>query len=515
MAVGTLGVLTIAGTTAIYYTASNTRSAERSGGDRTAFSLAEAGLNDAVAVLAVNNALNPSLLPPPPPSTSAREEVFNADGTVTTSSTCPQTSSALERVCWGGVLTQSVIEGQSFWTVTSTGIVRNPNGPDSAAIRRTIRAEVPIVLNNTQSLENPAWQYIYSRQTGNVCDMTLDNTVEVKTNLYVAGNLCFNNSSKVLGSPYVKVIVHGTVTMTSNQNAIGSSTDPVAEAHIDDGCKYNGATSFRDPCVQGAHTAGDDLWASTISSTPVGLPPPVASYDAWYLNASPGPYYGCLESSGTPPQTGNWATTFDNDQGTSGDASKRNNSLGSVGPGYFQLTPASSYSCKTASGELTWNATSKLLTVKGTMYIDGDLRIENGVTNQYNGQGVIYVSGSIVFKNSKLCGGVSGSNCDFTAWNPNSEMLTLVAAGDAGQPDIDTGYSIALGSSHFQGSLYAEKKLDMGQTSGVDGPMNASEVVVGQSVTTDDYPVITTVPTGQPGQTPTYSSPGRPASFGG
>jgi Tfp pilus assembly protein PilX len=64
MAVGVLGVLTIAGTTVMVYTASNTRISQRSKVDETSFSLSEAALNNAMAVLSnpTNNALDPDVL---------------------------------------------------------------------------------------------------------------------------------------------------------------------------------------------------------------------------------------------------------------------------------------------------------------------------------------------------------------------------------------------------------------------------------------------------------------------
>src|SRR5215207_330898 len=65
MVLGILLVLTIAGTTATIYSTSNARTVNRSAKDELSFSLSEAGLNNAMAVLAnpVNNALDPDTLP--------------------------------------------------------------------------------------------------------------------------------------------------------------------------------------------------------------------------------------------------------------------------------------------------------------------------------------------------------------------------------------------------------------------------------------------------------------------
>ena len=64
-----------------------------------------------------------------------------------------------------------------------------------------------------------AWNYIYSRGTGNTCDMTLQQTVAINSPLLVQGNLCLQNSSSLLKGP---VLVGGNVTMTDG-NTIGTA----------------------------------------------------------------------------------------------------------------------------------------------------------------------------------------------------------------------------------------------------------------------------------------------------
>jgi hypothetical protein len=490
MAVGILGVLTMTGTTMIYYSNSNARSAEYSNRSASAYDLAEAGINEMMAVLSKpeNNALNKHLLG------------YHSSGTVT-HTVHEYDAGAVE---WWGTLD----EATATWTLTSIGRRDNPTG-GTADVERTLTAKVPVTPVTTQPLNNPAWNYIYSTQvTGGECDMTLENTVEVKTRVYVAGNLCLKNSSKVLGSPNVAVIVHGYVKQFSSQNAIGSSAAPVAEAHIDDGCKWFNNAWHTPLCLYGAGSAGkDELWAGVITSEPQPLPHPTADWDSWYLNASPGPYYPCsLVSSGGVP-------TFDNDQGSpeSPDPTKRNRSVA----GSFHLTPATSYSCKTAAGELSWNASTKVLTVSGTIFIDGHAKVENGATNVYNGQGTIYLAGTFLIKNSKLCGGVVGSNCDFSAWDPNTEMLTIVADGSGGQTDVDVGDGIDVKSAQFQGALYATNKIQLDTSAKVDGPMVGSEIVLGQSIDTDDFPTIITVPAGMPGNPAVYAQPNPPQLYSG
>jgi hypothetical protein len=493
MAVGILGVLTLSGTTLVYYSSANARSAVYSDDNSSAYDLAEAGINEMMAVLAKpdNNALNKRLLGLQPDGSITHTVHEYDDGTVE----------------WWGTLD----EASATWSLTSIGEIANKSG--SAPIKRTLKAKVPVTPTTTQPLNNPAWNYIYSTQvTGGECDMTLDNTVELRTRVYVAGNLCLKQSAKINGGANVTLVVHGKVTQYQTQNRMGQPTGtgygPLAEAHVAGGCKWSSNT-LHNPCQQGYGASGfDELWAGTITNTPQPLSQPVADWDAWYLNASPGPYYPCsLVNTGPTP-------TFDNDQGTNPDATKRNKSV----TGTFNLTPSSSYSCKTAGGELTWNATSKVLTVSGTIFIDGNVKAEPATANQliqYDGQASIYVSGTVLLKNVKLCGGVSGTSCDFASWNPNTEMLTFVADGSGGQTDVPTGVSIELKSAQFQGALYATNKVQLDTSSKVDGPMVGTEVVLGQSIETDDFETIVVAPAGMPGNPAVYAQPNSPQLYSG
>jgi hypothetical protein len=493
MAVGILGVLTMTGTTLVYYSNSNARNAEYSNRSASAYDLAEAGINEMMAVLSKpeNNALNKHLLG------------YQGDGSIT--HTVHEYDAGV--VEWWGTLD----EATATWTLTSIGRRDNPTG-GAADVERTLSAKVPVTPVTTQPLNNPAWNYIYSTQvTGGECDMTIDNTVSVRTRVYVAGNLCLRNQATIDGGAGIALVVQGKVTQFQSGNRIGQPSGtgygPLAEAHVGAGCKW-GSNVLHDPCQQGAGSSGyDGLWAGVITSEPQVLAKPEADWDAWYVNGSPGPYYPCsLVGSGAVP-------TFDNDQGSSEspDVTKRNTSV----PGTFNLTPSTSYSCKTAAGELSWNASAKVLTINGTMFIDGHVKIENGETNQYDGQGTIYANGTVLIKNSKMCGGVVGSDCDFAAWNPNTEMLTFVANGSGGQTDVGTGVSVEVKSAQFQGAFYGTNRVQLDTSSDMDGPMVGSEVRLGQSIETDDFETIVTVPAGMPGNPAVYAQPNPPQLYSG
>jgi hypothetical protein len=169
----------------------------------------------------------------------------------------------------------------------------------------------------------------------------------------------------------------------------------------------------------------------------------------------------------------------------------------------------------TPSGELSWNATTKTLTVFGTMFIDGSAKIGNGAVNQYNGQATLYLSGTFLFaNNSKLCGGIVSSNCDFSAWNPNTEMLTFVANGDGGQ--AGTGNSILLQqNAQFQGGVFATKNVSYENNARSDGPIVGEQIIFANNVQNDQFPTITTVPVGMPGNPSVYAQPNPPQLYSG
>ncbi len=214
-----------------------------------------------------------------------------------------------------------------------------------------------------------------------------------------------------------------------------------------------------------------------------GLAVPTINWQDVYNRASPGPKAGCLTSSGTPP-------IFDND-------TVLNDSV----PTAFNLTPSSSYTCKAANGgELSWNATTKVLTVNGIVFVDGNVVIDTGnaVKARYSGSGSIYASGNIVGQNnSTLCATLSGSSCDWSSWQPgiSDGILMLVSNG-----------TVQLNATSLQGGLYATTAITVGQSSSVQGPMvTPGQITLGQS-SAPQFPPASKVEVGVPGDTtpPTF-----------
>src|SRR5439155_17023128 len=189
---------------------------------------------------------------------------------------------------------------------------------------------------------------------------------------------------------------------------------------------------------------------------------------------------------------------------------------GSV-PTSFNLTPGANYTCQATDGagnivgQLDWNNTTKTLTVKGKMYIDGSVYSNNGVINQYSGSATLYLSGTFSITNStKFCGSTAGATCDFSTWAPNSNMLIVVAHGNNG-----TGYSVSMANStKWQGGFFAQNGIDLGQSSIDEGPMFSSGINLGNSVQVKPLPTITNLPLGAPLASNVHAAPDK-ATFSG
>jgi hypothetical protein len=484
IALGILAVLSIAVVVVIESSSSSARSSKRSGGDKVAFALAEAGINNSMAVLNLpsNNALRQQTLVTCAGDPETTWNRSNYEGGY---------------VLWCGTFNAS----GAYWDVTALGKVRNPNG--TKLIERRIGARVVVTPTYTQPLNNPAWNYIYSTRTGNTCDQYVSNNVGGGSRFYVTGNMCLNNNVGITSST---LIVGGNLDLANNAYVgVSTNMDTRVETYVGGDCRYGGGSwvdCVGDQDSRRVYSKMDPpSYVVGVSGTPPVIAAPAADHALWYTNAIPGPSSPCTTVSGTPP-------VFDTGDGL------RNNSVTSI----FDLTPATSYTCRVGpsespSGEISWNASTKVLTVSGTIYIDGSVRVNNGTLNQYNGQATLYLSGTFLL-NGKLCGGISGSECNFSAWNPNTEMLTVVAEGTGGQVPVGTSISVT-NNGQFQGGLFATGAINFSNNSKSDGPMVGTEIIMANNMTSDSFPTITTVPVGMPGNPAVYAQPNPPQMFSG
>jgi hypothetical protein len=569
MAIGITSVLGIVGTTAMVYTTSAAQESQQSSSRQNAFSLAEAGVNNAMAVLNLptNNSLDPDTINK---CTTNETKYGTAGSSPTANSSWRHDYYGNGSVDWCGTLNRSTAQ----WYLTAIGNMKNPGRTGN--VTRMLQATVSVVPTLTQPLNNPSWNYIYATRTGNSCDQTLSNNVSGGSWMYIAGNLCLSQN---VGIGATKLIVGGSLDLDNNAS-VGANTSMAtrAEAYVAGSCRYQKVSTSWHTCTgnQDAYNIFSKLSdGSSISvnhSAPV-VAPPAADFATWYENAIPGPASSCSTSAGTPP-------TFDTNYPS------RDNSVSTP----FDLTPASSYTCRVGpganttvstamtaaqttisvpsatgfpstgtfrirvddenmtvtagagtttwtvtrgvnstlatthaigaavywddantSGEISWNATSKTLTLKGTIFIDGSAKVSQ--TANYNGQATLYLSGTMLF-NGSLCGVPSGSSCVFANWNPNTEMLTIVANGTGGQ--VNTGDSVYFANNqYFQGGLFATGNVEYSNNSLSDRPILGSQIILANNVVTNSFPNITTVPVGMPGNPSVFAQPNPPQFFSG
>jgi Tfp pilus assembly protein PilX len=554
LVLGVIVVLTISVSTLAYYSATNSRSVSQSKDDTRSFSLSESGLANAMAVLAnpTNNALDPDTLP---------------SSEATASSATYENGTAK----WWGVLDRSA----AVWTVTALGLTNNPTGSGVAQVRRRLTAKVSIQPTYTQPLNNPVWNYLYSGHTGSTCDQSLNNNITGSSRMYVAGNLCL--SPNVILTQSV-VIVGGNADLENNSAfGANTSMSTRIETYVGGSCRYAGGSWAACSGNQDSrHIYSKLVDGSTIgvSHNPPVVPPPTADFATWYENAIPGPSQSCTTSSGTPPTFDNNYPARDNSVSTVFDLTPLSSYICRVGPGAStaltsainssQTTvnvssaagfPTSQYKIRvddevmtvtggygtttwtvsrgasgtaaashasaqtvlwddaTPSGELSWNATTKTLTVKGTILIDGSAKISNGALNTYNGQATLYLSGTF-YANGSLCARFSGSACDFVNWNPNSELLTIVANGSGGQ--VNPGDSILFANNFsYEGALFGTNAIEFGNNVSIGGPIVGSQILLSNNLITNNFPVVTTVPVGMPSNPAVYAQPNPPQMFAG
>ena len=459
----------------------------RSGISAEAF--AEAGLANAFAVLnnSANNPTTTTLLGCDASGTNCTPVVSTYSGGTAT---------------WSGWLDSS--GGTSRWRITSVGQVMNTAG--LAPIKKTLKAQVPLVT--TTGTPNAAvWNYVYStRAPGSGCEVDLNGSnVVIDIPLYVTGDLCMSGSNAEIDergegqTPAVQPIdlrVGGKLVMSGSNATVGRSSDYITTAAVAGGCTttINGSTQT---CARPPFN-----WYVTTVQTFQALTAPTADYAATFAHndtinstsTAGGQDGDCDVRAGTPPNI-NPDTLLDADAGT------------------VNLTPGSSYTCRktvdgTAGGavvaELSWNG-STTLTIKGAIMVDGNFTM-NDSNATYNGLATIYANGSVTMNgsNAQMC---ANSSCDFTTWNPNTEMLIAV------------GTSVSMNGSNnkYQGGLFCNPTSTAdfsGSNVEIQGPIICGSFTFGSNTAFKPLPAITNLPIGAPVEPNVSVTPGPPV-YGG
>ena len=497
MALLILTFLAVSLGTVIFFTAGNQRTSNLQKAQATAASLAEAGVNNAVSVLA--NPANAGNLETP---WGAGTTAVLPDGSA--SHPAYTTNYSGGSVKWWGNLDTTY----EVWTLHAQATVKNPTGGAAASIVRKMSAQVQVNAPNPTNFQVGVWNTIYSPKgpTAGQCDTSIGQGITISVPVYVGGNLCMGQNA-VITKP---VWVGGFLTFQNKQGHIGSSGagNTINSAHVGSYCQV-GSGATVNPCKSepvNGNQPNTNIWVTGApnnltgaASDFAGITAPAICWDGtqaactgpplngWYAVSSPGPTHPCTTSSGTPP-------TFDTD-------SSWNNSVATT----FNLTPATSYTCKTAQGELSYNANTRVLTIAGTVFIDGSVTAttpgnlpiqytgwgSNGnCTNNGDCESVLYVSGDFSLNSEKLCAVMNAGNtdCDWNNWNPNKKILIVASNGP-------TGIIVGPSQTSFQGGLYATNTVSTGQSAVTEGPLvsGTQAVVLGQQFG-GTFPPITLLP---------------------
>jgi hypothetical protein len=568
MAVGITSVLGIAGTTAMVYTNSAAQQSQQSSSRQSAFTLAEAGINNVMSILNLptNNALDPDTLPK---CTNNGTKYSDATADRTSTSTWRTYTTSGGSVAYCGTL----IRSSALWYVTAIGSTRNPNRA-SSTVTKTLEATVTVTPSLTQPLNNPVWDYLYAGHTGSTCDQTLNNNINGASRMYVAGNLCLSPNVNLAQST---VIVGGNVNVANNAS-IGANTNMSTrvETYVGGNCLYatgSWATCTGNQDARHIYSKLSDGVTTSVNHTAPVIAPPAADFATWYENAIPGPSQSCTSSTGSPPSFDSNYPSRDNSLSTTVDLTPSSSYYCRVGPGatttlisaitasqttisvnsatgfpttsftvriddeYMTVTAgfgtttwtvtrgvnsttaaahvvSQSVDWTTApSGLIAWNATTKTLTVSGTIFFDGSAKISNSSVNSYNGYGVIYLSGTFRVTGT-MCAAIVSGACNFSGWNPDKDLLMVVADGNGGQ--VNPGDSIEMDNNFtWQGGLYGTNAVEFGNNDNVDGPIVGSQILLSNNLTTNAFPLINIVPVGMPSNAAVYAQPNPPQSFSG
>lgn len=522
MAIGVSFVLAILGASVVIFTTSNEKHSNRVSAATRAYSIAQAGIDNAAGQLSQANG-NPDLGAVTLTANPGQTATNNWIRTIcATPGNCTKSIDG-GTVTWDGWLETTCADGlcgdetndiyHHVWHLTATGRVPNPAGPGQ--VSRTVTADVELAPKPSQTVNADAWKYVYSKKVGATpksgepfgCDEYIYNNTTLRSPMYVSGNLCIENSAELIGptppavTPPVTLIVKGQTWLSASSSYIGWDKGPpealqkVNHAYLDQGCIFkNGA--LHSPCgeTDQVFTMGNGGFSEIYPTT---IPGPIAAFEDWYAYASPGPTSPCDPTLANGSVN---APNFDDRVATGQGDGLKNESKG-----LLNLTPSTyDYSCKTQTGSLSWTRGSGgapgQLTINGTLYWDGDAEV-NGIGRvDYTGVGALYLTGSFYMRQSTVCANYASptsETCSFSGWDFTNNMMVIVAEGE-GSP-ASSGMSISLDQSTYQGALYAKRSIEVATSANSQGPMVAEQEVIKNNSDTQDFPDNLTVPFGTPG----------------
>ena len=501
MALAVMLVLTVLVTATLAFTSSSSRDASVKQSGQSAYALAQAGLNSALAQLysqyydssgaLKNNSTVYSSSWFSGPGIPTSQQSPSSSAACTSTSTCMSWSVASWTPGGPGPFTKGtlVLQGQ--------GRVPNPTG--GTALTRTVTDKI-YVEQPPQPVTTPSyWTELYSGATGRPCDLQLGQTVNANAPIYVAGNLCLTSAASIEGSA-VTLTVMGNIRLQNGGSDIGAVTRPIS-VQVGGGCVKSNNGSYNTPCPINNGTPSTSIYdqsGRTTAAAPSAQAPPTIDW-AGIAAAQAASTVTC--SNGV-----------------------------SLSSATFYLTPSSGagstgYTCsitdpvsQSTIGSITYNSTAHTLALSGDVYLSGSLDFSTPSPITYTGLATLFVAGTVNAANgSVLCVHVSSGNCDFANainhsspdyWDPLQSVLLILAQGAVGP---GTG----LKNVDFQGGLYSATSINLGGgNSGTQGPLVSPQIITpGQSLNLS-FPNFPLIMSGS-GNTPPADYKPVPVSGGG
>jgi Tfp pilus assembly protein PilX len=434
MALGFMMVISIALVVVLELSTWSQKSSNYSKADQSAVAVAEAGLNHAESVLANGDAMSPGGMP-----SSGAPATVPVDG---------------GSVQYWGSLDGSVTP--HVWTLTAKSTVANPTGADT--LSHSVSAKYELVVG---AAGNEAWNYVFSNSLS--C-LNVGNNFDMFAPLYARANVCLQNDANFRGPLFD---VQGTVQVqgTASVGLSGPPIERVPTVRVRGGCRLGTSGPFALPC-----TDSHRVYATSFSDDPPVISKPTMDAAYWRTYARPGPNQYC--TSGTFP---GGAASF--------------TSLGTI-----NLTPASSYDCSVVQsgvtlGRIAWNNASRVMTIEGVVYFDGNIELNGNFNGTYTGRGVVYAN-TVNFRNdAKLC---ALAGCPTTGWDPNTRLLVLIAR--------NTGASAAAlsNATKFQGAIYTAGTFTIQNAATMQGPVVAETLNIQNAGLVGSWPALTSILPGMP-----------------
>jgi hypothetical protein len=502
MALGILIVLGIVVTSVVSYTTSNTRSTSMSSGRLTARSASESAINTVVGTL------EQQIIGGADPAAANLLGCAGATGPGDTNGPSNCSSPAPRLLCLNGGSTCTAGEARTAtvfgyysgtnggtyngisvpaatWLLVSTGYASDP--AIGGVTSHETQAEIKVNPLNSGSVAS-VWNHVFvtSPLVAGQCSLDFSgNNIAANVPIYVIGNFCLGGSSIDQSTLPIDVMVGGYLYL--NGGHVGSSATPITSGVVVGGCTASKTGSSPSACATGG-------WNWHVGTTDTFIPrdapeETVSDIQHDYSTFNLGPAHPC--AAGNNPYAPLASTVFESSGNTTYDNSA----------GTWNLTPGASYTCNSTSGptvgQLQWDNGSKVLTITGSVFIDGNLTINQSLT--YTGTGIIEVAGTITLSGNGLhvC---AVSNCSFTNWQGttgNNQMLTLASLASN-----TTAVTFLNNSQTFQGSLWTQPSSSLTFVKNGDslqGPMSIGSFdATFNNATLQPLPVIKNMPVGAP-----------------